>query len=660
MLTTSPRSPRLLAPFVPDIPSPYALVESSALASLPSLTLPPIPPIRPNTTILFPVAGSQSYPITGPLKGDAFTYLMRHYPDQGLVQSLHSICTYGASIGYTGPRVGHPFKRNLPSTPSEHAETARDIEANLSLGELRLVSDLPSPLQSLVFYSPIGSVPKSGGGSRTIHHLSHPDRHSINDGISPEAVTLVYTSLDSLLHRLRSLGRGAVVWKMDLKRAFRHIVVCPDDSILYGFYFDGIGYIDLRLPFGSRSSPFLYNLFAEAVHWIAERLGVALDHFLDDFFGAQGPDSSAVADRDRTVLRSICHAVGLSPHDIGKPGKDIPPTTKGTILGIEIDTISFTISLPSEKLHHTVTTLQNLLSSPSASLLQLQSIAGLLQFATRILPAGRAFIRRIYDATKHFSRFGRRRIPSDARRDLSWWARFLPTWNGIESIALPSSGVTIFTDASGSSNKGIGGHLGSRENSTDFFASRVPRRHRTKTILFKELWAVLHALRCWASSSWAGTLVTLRVDNTGAVDGLNGGSLRERPSQALLREIFLLALSFNFSIHCVWISSKSNYLADALSRFDMYRLRPMLPAYFDAQPTPFPHLPPTGLLGLTSLSSSPSTFGMDSPLPLEASTILPASHSSALLAANMAAPFFRPTPPLRPTSFNGWSPFPLL
>ncbi|KAJ7139364.1 hypothetical protein C8R44DRAFT_597898, partial [Mycena epipterygia] len=86
-----------------------------------------------------------------------------------------------------------------------------------------------------------------------------------------------------------------------------------------------------------------------------------------------------------------------------------------------------------------------------------------------------------------------------------------------------------------------------------------------KTILFKELWAVLHALRCWSTPAWAGTCITLRVDNTGAVNGLNGGSLWEPPSQSLLHEIFLIALSLDFSIHCIWIDSKSNYVADALS-----------------------------------------------------------------------------------------------
>ncbi|KAK7041108.1 hypothetical protein R3P38DRAFT_3179665 [Favolaschia claudopus] len=150
----------------------------------------------------------------------------------------------------------------------------------------------------------------------------------------------------------------------------------------------------------------------------------------------------------------------------------------------------------------------------------------------------------------------------------------------------------------------------------DFFGMRVPRRHRGKSILFKELWAVLHALRIWASPAWAGSRVLLRVDNTGGVAGLNGGSIREAPAQALLREVFLLALSFGFSISCVWVSSEQNYLADALSRFDMPRLRPLLPQFFASQRTAFPHLPPDGLNGSINHRSSPTSSGTASlPLP---------------------------------------------
>jgi hypothetical protein len=68
-----------------------------------------------------------------------------------------------------------------------------------------------------------------------------------------------------------------------MKWAFHHILVCPDDTILYGFFFKVVGYVDLHLLFGSRSSLFMFNPFAEALHWISEHLGASLDHFLNKF-----------------------------------------------------------------------------------------------------------------------------------------------------------------------------------------------------------------------------------------------------------------------------------------------------------------------------------------------------------------------------------------
>ena len=182
---------------------------------------------------------------------------MREYPDQHFVRTLAAVCRHGAAFGYRGHRDGRKFSRNIRATSDEHAATAADIANSLRLGELQLVADLPVDLQGRVFFSPIGSVPKSGGGCRTIHHLSYPDHSSINDGISPSDATLTCPSIEGLLGRLRLLGRGSFVWKMDLKRAFRHIVVCAEDTLLLGFMFDGVGYLDLRLPFGSRSSPFI-------------------------------------------------------------------------------------------------------------------------------------------------------------------------------------------------------------------------------------------------------------------------------------------------------------------------------------------------------------------------------------------------------------------
>ena len=56
--------------------------------------------------------------------------------------------------------------------------------------------------------------------------------------------------------------------KIDIKHAFRLCPVHPDDWPLLGFKWLGNYFFDVCLPFGSRSSPFIFNTFADALAWI--------------------------------------------------------------------------------------------------------------------------------------------------------------------------------------------------------------------------------------------------------------------------------------------------------------------------------------------------------------------------------------------------------
>lgn len=68
--------------------------------------------------------------------------------------------------------------------------------------------------------------------------------------------------------------------KFDVKAAYRNIAIHPDDRFLLGMNF-----IDLVLPFGLRSAPFIFDSVAEAVEWILihKHLVSPLFHYLDDF-----------------------------------------------------------------------------------------------------------------------------------------------------------------------------------------------------------------------------------------------------------------------------------------------------------------------------------------------------------------------------------------
>ena len=133
--------------------------------------------------------------------------------------------------------------------------------------------------------SGMGVVPKHDGGWRIIYHLSAPPGRNINDFIDPDAYTLSYCTVDDAYAIINSLGRGALMSKIDLKNAFRLIPVRKEDWNLLGIYWQGKYYIDTCLPFGLRSSPYLFNQLADALHWILQHSYDVqyLLHYLDDF-----------------------------------------------------------------------------------------------------------------------------------------------------------------------------------------------------------------------------------------------------------------------------------------------------------------------------------------------------------------------------------------
>ena len=126
------------------------------------------------------------------------------------------------------------------------------------------------------FCSPIGLVPKMNDGIHTgwrpIFDLSCPESRSVNDGIPTEYGAIIYETLDNAIQLVAYAGRGAILMKRDLKSAFRHIPVSACDHWLLIFEWKGKYYVDMFLPFGLRTSPRIFNLFSEAVHWILETL----------------------------------------------------------------------------------------------------------------------------------------------------------------------------------------------------------------------------------------------------------------------------------------------------------------------------------------------------------------------------------------------------
>ena len=105
--------------------------------------------------------------------------------------------------------------------------------------------------------------------------LSSPSGHSVNDGIAKEDCSFHYASIDLTTTQITKLGKGTLLAKMDIQRAYRNIPVAPVDRSLLGLQWQGKIYVDKALPFGLRSTPLIFSAVADALLWIMLRWGVS-------------------------------------------------------------------------------------------------------------------------------------------------------------------------------------------------------------------------------------------------------------------------------------------------------------------------------------------------------------------------------------------------
>ena len=276
-------------------------------------------------------------------------------------------------------------------------------------------------------------VPKKSGG-HLIVHPSAPYGSSINDGITEESHSLQYITVDDVIEHVVQLGKGALMLKVDIKPTFRLIPVHRDDWSILGMVWHDKYFVDKVLPFGLRSSSALFNHFAKAVCWVLRNnYAIAhLEHYLNGFMGVAPPSTSVAtstaAIQKATVLQVFSN-LGI-PVATGEDKVEGPKTVM-TVLGIEVDSVAQESRLPADKLVSLLSLLKKWQGRSSASKRDLLSLTSHLSFAAKVVPPGRAFIRRLLNSSCTVSGLSASlTITDEAHRDIQWWLTFASTWNG--------------------------------------------------------------------------------------------------------------------------------------------------------------------------------------------------------------------------------------
>lgn len=509
----------------------------------------------------------------------------RKFPDR--VDPILRGIISGVNIDYEGDRSVNRVCQNLKSATTDEAEQQVNniIEADCKSGKKSGPHDRQPFL--IMSVSPIGAVPKKSGKLRVIHHLSFPfGGDSIN--ARTKDIKIELGRFDDAAEAIRMLGPGCLLIKLDVEAAYKQVPVRREDWPLIGFKWRGKWYYERTLPFGLKSSCRLWEMYATALHHFFEHdLGIkCVVHYIDDFlFVVEADMAAAVAHLERTL--SLCVRIGVPL----AADKTEGPTTALSFLGIELDTVRMTAALSAAKLAELQLLLRDWGQRKSATIKELQSLTGMLNFACCVVRPGRAFLRRIIDHTTQLDRAERvarggaasarshrqigRPIPPEVQADIEWWRRFIGEFNGVsllyEKEWIDSDKIELFTDAC---QTGFGGSWGRRFicGPWDRAILEEASRQRTLSMPFLELYAVVLAAAAWGQH-WAGRKIMLRTDCMPAMHAINQRTSRSAPMAALMRQLMLIAARWGFDFRARHIAGKLNVAADALSRDDMQAYR---------------------------------------------------------------------------------------
>ncbi|XP_073525387.1 microtubule-associated serine/threonine-protein kinase 4-like [Phyllobates terribilis] len=180
--------------------------------------------------------------------------------------------------------------------------------------------------------------------------------------------------------------------KVDVEAAFRLLPIHPDSFNSLGFQFDGSFYVDKCLPMGCALSCSYFEAFSTFIEWVVAmqcgKGGVA--HYLDDVL--------FVGSKESAVCSELLRTFEDISQDFGIPlalEKTVYPPCCMEFLGIVIDSLRGELTLPTNKVEKCKTPILELYVKKKTKVKEIESVLGLLAFASGVIPMGRVFCRRL-------------------------------------------------------------------------------------------------------------------------------------------------------------------------------------------------------------------------------------------------------------------------
>ena len=468
--------------------------------------------------------------IKSQLNPDAWDHLLKDYWDK----QLPYLIRYGFPLDFDRSTPLKQEGDNHNSAKQYPQDIQTYLEQEIKFGAILGPFQTP-PIQNL-HHSPLMTREKPGAPHRqVIVDLSFPKGRAVNTGVTKDIYLgtpfiLTLPSIDKITSTVKKWGRGCLIYKLDISRAFRHIKLDPSDYDLLGIRHNG-HYIDTCLAFGFGSGSALFQRLSDAIRFILTRRNYDVINYIDDVIGVGLP---SVTTKAFTDLQALVRQLGL---DISVK-KLVAPDTCVNCLGVVLDTKRFTISIPDEKL----TDIKNICSlwqgKTSCSRKELQSLLGRLLYISKCVKASRFFLNRMLDVLCNMGEEKFTNLDLNFFQDLNWFSKFLTKFNGVAFFDHRPIKASVELDAC---LMGMGGCWNSQ-----VYSIPMDRDYKNFTIVHLEMLNLLVAIKIWADP-WSSQKVVLFCDNQAVVSVLNNSRTKDRTLAAIARNIQISEWNcFNF------------------------------------------------------------------------------------------------------------------
>ncbi|KAM9988976.1 hypothetical protein ACTFIY_005005 [Dictyostelium cf. discoideum] len=331
----------------------------------------------------------------------------------------------------------NPIPISIPEGPKSDCIT-KEVQDLLLDDAIEQV--LPNRYSKRVFYSNVFTVPKPG----TTLHRPVLDLKRLNTYINNQSF-----KMEGIKNLPSMVKQGYYMVKLDIKKAYLHVLVDPQYRDLFRFVWKDSHYRWKTMPFGLSTAPRIFTMLLRPVLRMLRDINVSVIAYLDDLLIVGLTKEECLSNLEKTM--DLLVKLGFK---LNLEKSVLEPTQSITFLGLQIDSVSMKLLVPKEKKKSVIKEIRNFLKLDCCSPRKLAGLKGkLIALKDAVIPF-RLYTRRTNkfhsqcltlangDWDQSFP------IRQEVKSEISHWLTVLNQWNGKEISLFPSFDYVLTTDAS--------------------------------------------------------------------------------------------------------------------------------------------------------------------------------------------------------------------